>query len=105
MPIRPTVAVCSGRDCRSSPEHDALEQVLRPVADVAAVRCLGVCHSPVVVVTGGGSQQVFERVRTAKRRRALVEYVTRGGPPAKRLAKLAVTGKDKRKAIARIARS
>ena len=100
-----SVALCNGRDCRSTSGHADLARSLRAVADVATVGCLGICHSPVVAVLDpDGGHTVFERVRKPKQRRDLAAYVARGRAPSKRLTKRAVTGRARRKVIARLAR-
>lgn len=100
------VAVCSGRDCRQRDEHAELARDLATVADVTLVRCLGLCHSPVVaVVNHRDGESIFERVRSPKQRRDLLRYVAgRSRAPSKRLAKRLVTGKPRRRTSARLAR-
>lgn len=77
------------------------------VTEVIEVRCLGLCHSPVAVLIArdGDRHVVIERIRTDKQRRDLVAAVTATKPAlTPRLRRTVVDGKQRRKALSRLAR-
>ena len=105
MASRPSIALCTGSDCRKRSEHGVLDRALRGIAEVVPVRCLGLCHSPVAaVLDAAGRHVIFERLRSPKVRRDLVALVARGAQPSKRLADRRVTGTAHRKALIRLTR-
>ena len=102
---RPSVAVCTGKDCRRRGEHGAVVTSLAEVADVVPVRCLGICAGPVVVVRPDDGPVVLSKVRTSKQRRQLVRTVAHDRALKPTLAAREVTGMKRLKALRRLART
>ena len=107
MTARPCVAVCSGKDCRKRQEYRDLRRAVAEVADVEPVRCVDLCASPVAIVRRvDGDPLVFDKLRTPKQHRDLVELVAAPDRrPSERLAARQVTGKARRKALATLAKN
>ncbi|HWL45725.1 MAG TPA: hypothetical protein VNQ73_22475 [Ilumatobacter sp.] len=103
MSDRPCVALCSGKDCRKRAEYRDLRTAVAEVASVEPVRCLDLCDSPVAVVRPGTPDAVvFDKLRTSKQHRDLAAFVA-GAAPSARLAERQVTGKSRRKVLAKLA--
>ena len=99
---RAAPAVCTGKDCRRSAGFEELQASLSGVAYVET-KCLDVCKGPVVVVDPASPDAVvLAKVRSPKQRRALLLLVARGGDPPDRLARRAVTGSTRRRALRRL---
>lgn len=73
---RVAVYLCRGSSCRHHAAHDHLRQQLHAVADVSEVRCQRICRGPVAGANVNGSLEWFERVRSEKVQRRLIEWVT-----------------------------
>ena len=77
--LRPTVFVCRGSTCRHHRGYHELRERIGAVADVADVRCQRICDGPVIGVAVNGSLEWFERVRSEKAQRQLVDLVAGTG--------------------------
>lgn len=75
---RPTVFLCRGSSCRHHAGHDDLRERLNAVAEVSEVRCQRICSGPVVGAAVDGALEWFERVRSEKVQRRLVDLVAGG---------------------------
>ena len=96
----PTVAVCSGKDCA----RDEREQWRKLVGaldghDVVTTPCMGLCNGPVAtVMPPSGTPVVLRRIRTGRRRRALLGWLQDPGAPVP--GELEVVHKEKKRAKA-----
>jgi predicted metal-binding protein len=96
---RPTVALCSGKDCRQRCEYAALRHDLKTVAHVKPVKCLDICDSPVVVISPRDKDSlVFDKIRTESQRQDLMKAIG-GSKLSKALAKHLVTGRRRTKVL------
>jgi hypothetical protein len=98
------VAVCIGKHCSHRPESAQLVSMLSVICDPVEVRCLGICDGPVVAVTFGDSPDdvlVLRTIRKPKHRHAVERLIIEGKRP-KTLKKRIVTGKKRRKSLARL---
>ena len=71
--LEPVAYVCRGKDCAERDERCPLLEALADVGQVAEVKCQDLCEGPVAAVEVDGRLEWFERVRSGKARRALVE--------------------------------
>jgi predicted metal-binding protein len=102
MSSRPTVALCSGKDCRKRCEYSPLRRELQEVAKVLPVKCLDICDSPVVVISPRAKDAVvLDKIRTESQRRDLVKAID-GSHLSKALAKQIVTGRRRAKVLAKL---
>ncbi len=99
MSSRPTVALCSGKDCRKRCEYAPLRHDLKTVAHVKPVKCLDICDSPVVVLSPRGKDAVIlDKIRTESQRHDLLKAIG-GSHLSKALAKHVVTGGRRTKVL------
>jgi hypothetical protein len=84
---RSVVFVCHGRSCRHHKGYDQLRDRLDAVAEVTKVRCQRICNGPVVGLEIDSSIEWFERVRSEKVQRRLVDFVAGRGRMRRSLAK------------------
>ena len=84
---RPTVFVCRGSSCRKRVAYEAVRARLGEVADVSDVRCQRICRGPVVGVAIDGSLEWFERIRSEKTQKQMIEFIAGGGRLRPRLEK------------------
>jgi hypothetical protein len=87
--LRPTVFVCTGKDCASR-LTDRLCELFEPAGEVQRVGCQKICHGPVVGIPIDGELTWFERVQSRKAEGALLTELVSPpeqlpGPLAKRL--------------------
>ena len=102
MSHRPTVALCSGKDCRSRCEYSPLRRELQEVAKVLPVKCLDICDSPVVVISPRDKNAVvLDKIRTEAQRKDLIKAIG-GTKPSKLLAKHLVTGRRRAKVLGKL---
>jgi hypothetical protein len=94
--VRPTVFVCHGSRCRRHEAHGALRDRLGAVADLAEVRCQRICRGPVVGAAVNGSLEWFERLRSQKVQRQLVDFVAGSGRMRRGLEKRRVAKRSGR---------
>jgi hypothetical protein len=94
--VRPTVFVCHSSTCRHHKAFAELCARLGAVADVAEVRCQRICDGPVVGAAVNGSLEWFERVRSEKSQRQLLDFVAGSGRLRHGLAKRRVTKRSGR---------
>ena len=76
---RPTVYLCRGSSCRDARGEKELRHGLSEVADVCEVRCQRICHGPVIGTEIDGSLEWFERMRSKKVQRHVVDWLTGTG--------------------------
>ena len=105
---RPTVAVCTGKDCRKRSEYRELRAVLDDGAgggaDVVETSCLDVCKGPVVIVEPMSVHPVvLAKVRSKKAHTHLRRLVDGRGGLTSTLEELAVSKSDRRTALKRLA--
>lgn len=99
------VALCVGKDCRRDDGFRELRRELDAHPTATEVACVGACEGPVVVVGPRADDAiVLERLRSAKRRRDLVDLITGRGDVTPRLQKRRVTSKRAPKIVARTRR-
>ncbi len=102
MSARPTVVLCSGKDCRKRCEYAPLRRDLGTVATVEPVKCVGLCDSPVVVLRAGSNDAVvLDKVRTDQQRDDLVATIS-GSKMPRSLQRRLVTGKRRKKVLAKL---
>lgn len=102
-PLTPVV-LCGGSSCRGRREREwerLADRLDQASLCVERSRCLGVCQGPVAIVTIAGRQEVVPRLRSGKRQHRLVEATV-----SQERSQLPnpVSGKTRRKALARAAR-
>ena len=99
------MAICAGKDCRNHEAYGALCDAVGGEGVVLQIKCLDHCRSPVVVLDPETDAPiVLERVRSGKKRRALVGLLRSGAPLPEPLVKSQVTGKPRKKALTRLRR-
>jgi (2Fe-2S) ferredoxin len=91
-----SVRYCNGSDCRRAKNYDLLIEGLPDDVIVKPIKCQGVCSGPVVVVYRD-KRYTFRRVRAARVRAALVEFIESGTMQAPLVKKLADVRKLKKK--------
>jgi len=102
MSSRPTVALCSGKDCRQRCEYAPLRRDLKEVATVKSVKCLDICDSPVVVISPHEKDAVvLDKIRTETQRKDLVKAIG-GSKLSKALAEQLVTGRRRAKVLSKL---
>ncbi len=101
----PTVGLCTGKDCRRSPEFPEMKSALSR-CDVVETRCLDICDGPVLILDPlSDDAVVLSKLRSPKDVRD-VRRVLRGHVSlTARLEKRRVLGSKRRSALRRAARS
>lgn len=105
---RPTVALCTGKDCRKRGEFTKMRTALEKSCDVVDLSCIGLCDGPVVVIgADSGAPKVFSKLRS-KRHRTMVVSAVLGDRRAlrdlsdRRVTKAKALGRVKRQAARRL---
>ena len=94
---RPTVHLCRGSSCRHARGEKELRQRLGEVAEVCEVRCQRICDGPVIGTEVDGSLEWFERMRSKKVQRHVVEWLTGTGTFRRSLRKRRVAKRSGRR--------
>ena len=94
---RPTVHLCRGSSCRHARGEKELRQRLDEVAEVCEVRCQRICDGPVIGTEVDGSLEWFERMRSKKVQRHVVEWLTGNGTFRRSLRKRRVAKRSGRR--------
>jgi hypothetical protein len=76
---RPTVYLCRGSSCSDARGEKELRERLDQVAEVCEVRCQRICEGPVIGTEVDGVLEWFERLRSKKVQRHVVEWLTGAG--------------------------
>ena len=93
---RPVVGWCTGKDCRAADRDGSLRAVAAERAELVDLRCLDVCD--------GDDPVVFRKVRKRKVLRDVLRHLATGAELTPRAAERRVTGKKRKRAVARIER-
>ena len=94
---RPTVHLCRGSSCRHARGEKELRQRLGEVAEVYEVRCQRICDGPVIGTEVDGSLEWFERMRSKKVQRHVVEWLSGTGTFRRSLRKRRVAKRSGRR--------
>lgn len=94
---RPTVHLCRGSSCRHARGEKELRQRLGEVAEVCEVRCQRICDGPVIGTEVDGSLEWFERMRSKKVQRHVVEWLAGTGTFRRSLRKRRVAKRSGRR--------
>lgn len=93
----PTVYLCRGSSCRGARGEKELRQRLEEIAEVCEVRCQRICDGPVVGAEIDGALEWFERIRSTKVQKHLVDCLTGSGKVRRSLRKRRVAKRTGRR--------